>query len=88
MDLCIHSQCISGSTCITRPGVNGDIGYVCICPPNKTGTFCNESTDYCKPMNPCLHDGICQQKDNGYTCHCKPGIFVYYKDNLHLVYWK
>ncbi|KAL3981791.1 EGF-like domain family protein [Acanthocheilonema viteae] len=73
IDLCIHSQCFSGSTCITRPKVNGDIGYVCICPLNKAGTFCNESIDYCKPVNPCLHDGICQRKDDGYMCHCKPG---------------
>uniref|UniRef100_A0A8R1TU78 Uncharacterized protein n=1 Tax=Onchocerca volvulus TaxID=6282 RepID=A0A8R1TU78_ONCVO len=73
IDLCIDSQCISGSTCITRPGVNGDISYVCICPPNKAGIFCNESVDYCKPVNPCLNKGICQRRDYGYTCHCKPG---------------
>ncbi|MCP9266359.1 GCC2 and GCC3 family protein [Dirofilaria immitis] len=44
-------------------------GSTCITRPGVNGDI----IDYCKPMNPCLHEGICQQRDDGYTCLCKPG---------------
>lgn len=29
--------------------------------------------NHCKPTNPCEHDGLCVEMDDGYKCRCKVG---------------
>lgn len=29
--------------------------------------------NHCRPTNPCEHDGLCVEMDDGYKCRCKVG---------------
>ena len=29
--------------------------------------------NHCRPTNPCEHDGLCVETEDGYKCRCKVG---------------
>lgn len=37
-----------------------------------TGALCDEQINECEP-NPCINDGTCHDKVNGFDCECQPG---------------
>ncbi|XP_043217443.1 protein crumbs-like isoform X1 [Amphibalanus amphitrite] len=69
---------VSVQPCITNPCQNnGHCGMTngretCTCTIGFTGTFCEEPVDDCAVMEqPCLHEGECIDKDNGFICDCR-----------------
>lgn len=50
-------------------GVNG---FVCQCPPNYSGTYCEISLDACRSM-PCQNGATCVNVGADYVCECVPG---------------
>ena len=49
-------------------------GFNCSCNANYTGIRCEYRTSLCLPVNPCLNNGTCVEKNHTYTCDCVPGF--------------
>ncbi|XP_033112978.1 fibropellin-1-like [Anneissia japonica] len=70
-DGCINHMCAEGSTCLDIQEGYTSYGYLCQCPPGKSGIYCEVDVDECA-SDPCQH-GVCVDELNGYQCYCIPG---------------
>nr|XP_057938540.1 slit homolog 1 protein-like [Doryrhamphus excisus] len=69
VDDCQDHGCENDATCVDGVG-----NYTCLCPPNRTGLFCEEEEDVCAPArNPCQHQSTCVGTATGPRCVCIPG---------------
>uniref|UniRef100_A0A3B4ZPW9 Protein crumbs homolog 1-like n=1 Tax=Stegastes partitus TaxID=144197 RepID=A0A3B4ZPW9_9TELE len=81
---CSSSPCLHGGSCIERSwqALYGSepllpehydqrqaAGYVCSCPPETTGSLCQEVIDHCE-SSPCQNGGRCESSAGRYVCHC------------------
>ena len=58
-----NTDCNNGA-CYINPGQSA-----CVCQPGFTGEKCLTEIDECL-SSPCLHNGNCSDKINGYICDC------------------
>ncbi|PSN41253.1 Protocadherin-like wing polarity protein stan [Blattella germanica] len=67
---------ISSDTVLFRP-IYPVTTFACRCPKGFTGSrehyLCDTEVNLCY-SNPCGNQGICQRKEGGYVCVCKPGF--------------
>ncbi len=69
----LESQCLS-EPCEHNGTCQGDrASFQCHCPEGWTGSHCEVNINECA-SNPCLN-GLCVDKDAGYQCFCKPGMY-------------
>ncbi|XP_034557833.1 protein crumbs homolog 1 [Notolabrus celidotus] len=81
---CDSAPCMHGGRCIERSwqalydsepllperyDPEHAAGYVCSCPPETTGSLCEELINHCDP-GPCQNGGRCESHTQGYVCHC------------------
>jgi Notch-like protein len=68
--VCASSPCSKTQQCVPLDPTN----YICACPINYTGRFCDIRIRNCDSQ-PCLRGGICLENfaHNTYTCQCPVG---------------
>lgn len=66
--LCWDGDCKNGGQC-----ENETSSYVCDCPPEFEGDFCENDVDECLVETKCLH-GDCENLVGSFQCHCLPGF--------------
>ena len=66
---CTFNRCDIESTCIED---ENDGRERCVCPPNRTGIFC-EILTACRYENKCRPGSTCELNSLGYDCICEPG---------------
>ena len=58
--------------------------YKCDCVEGWAGTICEVDRDECVDQpdgsSPCLHNGICQDEFNGFSCFCQQGFKSVHED--------
>lgn len=50
-------------------------GFTCECAQGWTGPLCDVDVLECS-SDPCLNNGECHERNNGYTCNCLPDLFA------------
>ena len=68
IDYCSPNPCLNRGQCSKW----GFFSYKCSCPINYTGQNC-QLINYCNlnGTQPCLNDGVCQNRRSSYECECQ-----------------
>uniref|UniRef100_A0A9J8BR92 FAT atypical cadherin 4 n=1 Tax=Cyprinus carpio carpio TaxID=630221 RepID=A0A9J8BR92_CYPCA len=84
IDECQPTPCHNGGTCHNLVGgfscscpegfKNYPGGFNCLCKSGFAGKACESIINYCE-CNPCFNGGSCQNRVEGYYCHCPFGVF-------------
>ncbi|XP_052226129.1 hyaluronan-binding protein 2-like isoform X1 [Dreissena polymorpha] len=71
IDECLElGICKNGGTCINTQG-----SFLCNCPPEWTGKFCEIDVNECLTgLSRCENGGTCVNEIGGYKCLCPPGF--------------
>ena len=70
---CFSSPCGQEGTCEETTIEEGEGGFVCLCPPTRTGPTCDLLADCTSTL--CLNGGTClDQKGGGAECQCPLGF--------------
>ena len=64
--VCPYIQCQNGATCLE---LGQPPGYLCECPPQFSGMYCETAVQFCDP-NPCLFGGRCREEETTFSCRC------------------
>ncbi|WAR12587.1 NOTC1-like protein, partial [Mya arenaria] len=66
---CDANPCQHTGTCINNPG-----SYICSCPPEWRGPYCERDVHECQEMpDICENGGVCFNLVGGYMCRCNSG---------------
>lgn len=67
----MSQPCLNLARCY--PNISIPLGYQCICVIGFTGIHCEVDTRSCRPSQPCLYGGSCNETLNDTNCACPAG---------------